>query len=245
MKKRFSIQDPVSGESKEVELREDNTFNDLMNYLIAGLEYLSTRGALKNYQNPKIRILVGNLPTKRKTKKGHIYSSFRDKIDGEDTIVMDDGLRKNETIYQMSHEIVHGLYPEGSEKKIQMITAKVLKSLSEEYPFFTHPNNERNFKTKGISSSLVSKRDIEKAYKGLIEAGVYGLREEDLGRQGGLERIFGIFFLICGFVVLFNSLSITGFSILGDIKRGFSTPLGFLFIILGIGSFYVRRIFRI
>ena len=148
MKKRIEITGP-DGRVHETELRSDKKYNDTMNYLVTGLNYLSAKGVIQGYKNPQTSLLVGPLPTKRYTKKGHIYSAFREKIDGEDTVVIDDSLGKYETIAQMMHELVHGLYPHASEPEVQTKSVQCLRKMTKDYDLMTLPQNKRNFDEYG------------------------------------------------------------------------------------------------
>ncbi len=248
MREKFEIEGP-DGRIYKIELGTDKKLFGLMNYLMVGLDYLSQEkeGIIKRHENPNTALLVGNLPCKRYTGKGYVYAAFREKINGQDTVVIDDSLEKPEIISQMTHEIIHGLYPHADENEIQIKTAKCLNKLIEDYGLITDPRNEKNFEEYDISSHTISKKDLEKSYEQLIKSAVYGLNEQNYEKFGlrkikskkiSLEGIVRTFFGVCFIISFFFLSGITG-NVIGVSHNNNSIGLILLFIALICFIFYV------
>ncbi len=174
-----------NGKLIKTEKEKSEYYTNILNYLDASLEFLEDKGYIpKGHSNPPKSIFKIDFPSKVVTKDGVYWNSFVEKIDGVETIFMDNSLKyKDEIVYTIMHEIVHTFYPRMDEHNIQVRAARYLLDIYNSYEWITHPANERNFKDIGIKSKFLSKDEIRTAFNKLVRANAYGVNKRNVKEE--------------------------------------------------------------
>ncbi|MBW6451944.1 MAG: hypothetical protein K0B02_04420 [DPANN group archaeon] len=173
----MEIISPINNKEYCTILLRSKKHNDMQKYTLAVYDFLENFGYIhKTKKTSQIDIYAGFVPTKIKTKGENLYASFAHKIDGINTICMDNDLDDNETIAQITHELVHIIYDIDDEHLTQTITAQIRDSIYDNYDTFTDNRNSGIFNDYSIKTNTITKEKIKDA---LLDSNIYGITRDN------------------------------------------------------------------
>ncbi|MBW3020985.1 hypothetical protein KY334_06835 [Candidatus Woesearchaeota archaeon] len=168
MSKKFKIpaSHSPSGKDEVFIANHDSNITNYLRYIIACCDFLRHFRMFDGDFKGNIEIMKADFPWAIKKHnflryRYWVYSGFQD----GDLIIIHDKMSKHESIATLTHELMHYFYKKLNERKIQKKAIENIQKIIQNYSLITHPNNEKNFKSYGISSSLLRVEELQEVLK--------------------------------------------------------------------------------